>query len=280
MTIDYRNLAIHPLVADLFPPMTAAELEALTADIKLNGLKEPITLHEDKILDGNNRYKAFIKAGLEYKLKEECFCQFDPKIQGDPLTFVVSANLHRRHLNETQRATIAAKLVTMKLGNNQYTSSKVTNADAAKLLGVGVATVKMAKEVDAKAAPEIKTMVQAGKLRLGAAKQLLAKPKDQQVAELTRINAEREAAKAATKAANDAAKAGTSKSKATKTAKANQDMLALDEFKRKWQAFNDMQRKAFVISFKDELAEILAYVQAQEAMIGAKQQQAPVANAA
>jgi ParB-like chromosome segregation protein Spo0J len=262
MTIDYRNLTTHPMVQDLFPP---AELEALAADIKLNGLKEPICLFEDKILDGNNRYKAFLKAKIEYTLKDEHFYQFDPKNQGDPLTFVISANLHRRHLTESQRAIVAAKIVTMKLGDNQHKSSKVSNADAAKMLGVGEATVKMAKDVAAKAAPEINAMVQKGELRLGAAKQLLDKPKDQQLAELNRINAEREAAKKVAKAAKDAAK-GTS---TPKPPKSNQDMIALDEFKKKWQSFNDMQRKAFVMSFKDELAEILEYVRAQEAMIGA-----------
>ena len=49
--------------------------------------------------------------------KDEHFYQFDPKNQGDPLTFVISANLHRRHLTESQRATIAAKIVTMNSGD-------------------------------------------------------------------------------------------------------------------------------------------------------------------
>jgi hypothetical protein len=47
-------------------------------------------------------------------------------------------------------------------------------------------------------------------------------------------------------------------------------MKDVDAFKAKWQSFNEMQRKAFVISFKDELAQILEYVRQQKAMIGTK----------
>jgi disulfide oxidoreductase YuzD len=41
--------------ADLFPMMQADELDQLVADIKQNGLLEPIVTYEDKILDGRNR---------------------------------------------------------------------------------------------------------------------------------------------------------------------------------------------------------------------------------
>jgi hypothetical protein len=153
------ELTAHPL-SEIFPRMGEAELGALAEDIKANGLKEAIWLFEDKILDGNNRYSAGLKIG--YRFKETDFRRFDPKVHGDPLTFVVSANLHRRHLNESQRATIAANVVTTRLGFNQYNKTSVTNEQAARMLGVSEATVKMAKEVAQKAAPEINQMVQKG----------------------------------------------------------------------------------------------------------------------
>ena len=184
-------------LSEIFPRMGAEELACLAEDILRNGLKEAIWLHEGKILDGNNRYRAGLKIG--YQFKETDFRPFDPK--ADALAFVVSANLHRRHLNESQRATIAARLVSTKLGSNQYNRAGVTAEKAAKLLGVSEATVKMAKAVADKAAPEIVEKVQQGELRLSAASQVIKKPKHEQAAELAKIEAGKKAKAEAAKAA-------------------------------------------------------------------------------
>jgi hypothetical protein len=262
------ELNAHPLSV-IFPRMGKAELDTLAEDIKANGLKEAIWLFEDKILDGNNRYRAGLQIACRFK--ETDFRQFDPKVQGDPLTFVVSQNLHRRHLTESQRASIAATLVTTKLGYNQYNRASVTNAQAAKMLGVSVATVKMAKEVAQKATPEIKEKVEKGELRLGAAKEVIEKPKEQQLAELARIVKEREERKQAAKAEREAK---TAKTGAAKAAKANQAMKELDEFKKKWASFNEMQRRGFVGTFIDDLEKLIQHEREQQAVIG------PTANAA
>ncbi|MGB4258336.1 MAG: DNA methyltransferase [Phycisphaerae bacterium] len=96
----------HP-VADIFPMMTAEEFAGLVEDIKANGLKEPIWLHPDgRIIDGRNRYKACIEAGVE-----PSFRTWDG--EGSLVRFVVSLNLHRRHLNSSQRAIIGAKMLPM-----------------------------------------------------------------------------------------------------------------------------------------------------------------------
>jgi ParB-like chromosome segregation protein Spo0J len=262
MTTTKPTRDLHPL-ADIFPLMEGDEFAALVEDIKANGLREPITLYEDKILDGRNRYRAVVKAELQYRLKEE---NFRPYTGSDPLGFVVSANLHRRHLNESQRAAIAAKLVTTTFGSNQYNRATVGNKQAAIMLGVSEATVKMAKEVAKNAAPEISQLVQKGELRLGAAKQLLKVDKSQQVAELEKIKAEKQKEKEEKKRSAGTTKGNGSPKKETKT---NQAMKDVDDFCKKWKAFDTNQRRAFVNIFKDELAALLDAIQQQEAMIGA-----------
>jgi len=66
MTIEIK---FQPL-ADLFPLMEGAEFDALVADIKANGLRELITVYQNKILDGRNRYHACRALGIEPRLTQ------------------------------------------------------------------------------------------------------------------------------------------------------------------------------------------------------------------
>ena len=164
--------------------------------------------------------------------------------------------------------------MTTKFGFNQYTKPSVTNGQAAKMLGVSEAIVKVAKRVAEKAAPQIKEMVTNGELRLDLAKQVIGKskhetPKHEQLAELQRINAEREAAKTKARAEADRKARADAKGQAPAVPKTNQAMKDVDDFKAKWLSFSDVQRRAFVMMFKDELATILDGVRQQEAILGA-----------
>ena len=99
---------------------------------------------------------------------------------------------------------------------------------------------------------------------------VIEKPKEQQLAELARIVKEREEKQQAAKAEREAAKAGTQPAtKSRASSRANQAMKDVDEFCKKWKAFDNNQRRAFVNIFKDELAALLDAIQQQEAMIGA-----------
>ena len=89
--------------ANLFPLLDGDGFNELVADLKANGLIEPITLHEQKILDGRNRYRACVESGVEPQYRQYAGT--------DPLGFVISANLHRRHLSETQKSDIGLKLL-------------------------------------------------------------------------------------------------------------------------------------------------------------------------
>lgn len=80
--------------------MAGAEFDALKADIKANGLRQPITTHQGMVLDGGNRYEACLAVGVE-----PVFAEYTgPNL----VTYVMSANFHRRHLSPGQQAAIVA----------------------------------------------------------------------------------------------------------------------------------------------------------------------------
>jgi hypothetical protein len=159
--------SFHPL-ADLFPLMEGADFDALVNDIKEHGLREPILLFEDQILDGRNRSRACEQANVEPIYQ-------DWISDGAPQAFVVSKNLHRRHLNESQRAMVAAKLATRKrqdslipggiyakkLDGQIPTSSGMAQQEAADLLNVSRSSLVDAKIVQREgSADDIKAVEQ------------------------------------------------------------------------------------------------------------------------
>jgi N6-adenosine-specific RNA methylase IME4 len=160
----------HPL-ANIFPLIEGEDFDNLIASIRANGLREPVTIFEGMILDGRNRYRACRAAGKE--------TTFAPFRGGDPLAFVIDANLHRRHLDESQRAMVAARLATLKLGDNQH-SEGLPIGRGSELLNVGGRTVARAREVQSYGAPELVKAVEAGKVSVTAAADVATLPTEQQ----------------------------------------------------------------------------------------------------
>lgn len=160
---------LHPLCT-LFPRVEGAEFDALVSDIRANGLRQPIVLHGGMILDGGNRYRACQKAGVEPE-----FINFD----GDNIvSFVLSANLHRRHLSAGQQAAIVAsaqdwaKAQThggLRASVHVNTCLQTTEQRAAQS-GASVMTQRRADKV-AKADPELAKKVAHGEVSLPKAVQ-------------------------------------------------------------------------------------------------------------
>ena len=98
---------VHPAAA-VFPMLPDDELQALADDIAANGLQQPLVLTPDgALLDGRNRLAACEMAGVK-----PTTVAFD----GDPIAFVLSANVARRHMTTGARAMATAVVLA---GNGQ-----------------------------------------------------------------------------------------------------------------------------------------------------------------
>ena len=165
--------------ANIFPLMQGADFDALKADIAEHGLREPIWLHPDgSIIDGRNRHRACVELGIEPA--SEVW-----NGNGSLIAFVVSLNLHRRHLTESQRAMVAAKLANMKAGDNQHGRANlhdhaVSKSEAATLLQVSPRSVANARTVYTGGAPVLIDRVERGEVAVSAAAQVATLPQEWQ----------------------------------------------------------------------------------------------------
>lgn len=180
------TLKVHP-AAELLPPMAADEYAALLADVRANGVREPIVVlkGDGRLLDGRHRLKAAEEAGVECPRRE---------VETDSPVGYVLSTLHRRNLTASQRSVIAAKalpmieeeakkrLVTSTGGKAPKPRSKQTEQamanlpqaatsrdQAAKITGVSGRSVQDAKQV-IKKAPALARKVESGEMTLNAAK--------------------------------------------------------------------------------------------------------------
>jgi site-specific DNA-methyltransferase (adenine-specific) len=151
-------------VANIFPLLQGAEFEQLKADIQANGLLEDITLHPDgSILDGRNRHRACLETGTPPR-----FVTWNGN--GSLVAFVVSKNLVRRHLNETQRGLVASRLENMPQGRpqNKDANLHLLRKEAAEMLNVSPRTVATVKAVE-RDAPDLVHAMEVGKMTAHAA---------------------------------------------------------------------------------------------------------------
>lgn len=110
-----QPLTQHPLSA-AFPSMSEADYLTLMDNINDYGQREPIIVFDGMVLDGWHRHRACMQIGLEPRVI--------PFAADDPVAFVASMNLHRRHLTGTQRAAAVVACRSWVLsGVNQHTKT-------------------------------------------------------------------------------------------------------------------------------------------------------------
>lgn len=152
---DSDELPVHE-AASIFPDMTSVEFDELKADIKKNGLRLPILVFRNQIIDGRQRVRACKALGIAPRY------QAVHQAQKSIPEYIISMNLKRRHLNDSQRAMIANSLAKLGRGKSMNTAQAVTQAQAAQMLNVSVDSIQRARLVETNGVPELVNAVQNG----------------------------------------------------------------------------------------------------------------------
>lgn len=178
-------MQVHP-VANVFPMMSDAEIDDLARDILENGQREPVWMYQGQVIDGRNRIAACERIGRLPNTRE--FVGTEDEL----LPFVISLNLKRRHLSESQRAMVAANIANMNEGRPAETAQicAVSQQEAADMLNVSRRTVQAAAKVRDEGTPELVQAVQAGKVSVSAAADVAELPKQEQAVVVARGEAE------------------------------------------------------------------------------------------
>lgn len=181
------GLKVHP-AASLFPLIEddaengKAEFALLVEDMRIHGQRDPVTLwsHDGDqfVLDGRNRLRACEELGIEPK--------YDFYTGDDPVGFIISANLRRRHLGTSQRAMIAARMAELPATTETATATEsnelhaeslnlgLTVEEAAEAMNVSEAQVDAAKRVR-RSSKALAEKVAKGQMTVHKASKILAK---------------------------------------------------------------------------------------------------------
>jgi phage N-6-adenine-methyltransferase len=180
--------------AEIWPVMTDEQLKVLAADIDANGQQYKISLYQNAILDGRNRWLAITK--FTEKEKEP---EFETVRPSSPIAFVISRNEKRRHLDESQRGWVGAaalpffeaeakkrmaeggKVGGKKAGRGRKGASPIGDKpikhlaadDAAKAFGTSPRNIQRGKTVHEKGSKKLNDAVARGTLKLGKAEHVI-----------------------------------------------------------------------------------------------------------
>jgi hypothetical protein len=180
--------------ANIFP-LDEENLDGLAADIKAHGQQVPIELFDGKIIDGRRRYRACEIAGVKPKT-----ISVSPS---DPVAYVLSLNLHRRHLTPSQLAMVGARAREMydeaakrrqQASGGDKKSPKAKSVqekfpepihrqardEVGKVVGVSGKLIDSGTKVLTEAVPELVKAVDEGRLSVSNAAKVAAQPEQMQ----------------------------------------------------------------------------------------------------
>jgi hypothetical protein len=110
-SINDWDFEVNEKLAGIVPMAVESEQLALAEDIKIHGLRDPIVLYKDKVIDGRCRLKALFNLKHSGMLHSPYipYKQLDPQLTEDEVKVFVKSVNTRRNLTNTQKAMVAAK---------------------------------------------------------------------------------------------------------------------------------------------------------------------------
>jgi ParB-like nuclease domain len=126
----------------------------LALDIKANGLQQALVVGQYEgqtvLIDGRNRREACRRAGVAPH-----YINLDGQ---DPVTYILSANIHRRNLTKSQRAIVVARIYPEPEKGGRGKKSSVTKEFSDERLSLARTVIRHA--------PDLASSVLAGTLSL------------------------------------------------------------------------------------------------------------------
>lgn len=189
--MNYKDLQPHPL-ANIFPMIAPEDRADFRRSIEDHGLQEKIVLLDGLILDGRNRYRELKELGRENDPRNYVhFGALGHAADLEPIDFVMTRNMARRHMNESQRAMSAARAANMRQGertdlatrgglDNSPSGPKISAGQAADLFKVSERAVSSANKVIKDGVEGLKFLVDEGRVAVSVAEQLARLPQPQQ----------------------------------------------------------------------------------------------------
>lgn len=174
----------HPLSA-AFPAMGADDFQALKDSIENIGVQNPITLFDGMVIDGWHRYTAATELGMD--------CPTVELGDVDPRDFAWGQNGPRRHMTSARLALAVTAVYAWRPAGNPALSQPgsacrvgKTSAELAQIAGVSERTIRQAKAIQTKAAPEVVEAVKRGEIGGEKAAKIAQLPKEKQAAAIAK----------------------------------------------------------------------------------------------
>jgi len=188
---DKKNLKINPKFKALIPLLSKEEYAQLEENLLLNGIREPISLWGETIIDGHNRYEIAQKYGLLFTT-----INYDFENEDNVLLWIIKNQFGRRNISAYDRSILALNLkpiiaekakeqqirkpISVVSQNSEKQKPIDTQKELAEIAGVSHDTIAKVEKIEQIATPEIKSQLKRGDISINKAYQDIKRQEKQQ----------------------------------------------------------------------------------------------------